>query len=313
MTEDTTLPDRQQRLEPGTLWQRIVTQTEYALQQGALLSIPTHYEYVEQQGVRFLVRILANLVRKEVAKQQQDQISTASGKPFDPFLPYEEDLFVAHLSPTHVCLLNKFNVVEHHSLIITKAFEDQEQLLTLADLEAMWMGLAEVDGLAFYNGGKLAGASQQHKHLQLIPFPMTPEGVSVPIATLLPPDTPPETIVSLAGLPFVHAYTRLPQNLSNTPAQAAATTLELYYAMLRSVGLEDGHEAVDNRQSGAYNLLATRDWMLLVPRSQESFEEIPVNSLGFAGTLLVRNPAQLEFLKQLSPMQLLCQVGLPQS
>ena len=30
----------------------------------------------------------------------------------NPFLPYEEALWVGHLSPTHTLLLNKFNVVE---------------------------------------------------------------------------------------------------------------------------------------------------------------------------------------------------------
>ena len=29
--------------------------------------------------------------------------------------------------------------------------------------------LAEVEGLAFFNGGTVAGASQPHKHLQVVP------------------------------------------------------------------------------------------------------------------------------------------------
>lgn len=39
----------------------------------------------------------------------------SDGKPkawVNPFLPYEEALWVAHLSPSHTLLLNKFNVVE---------------------------------------------------------------------------------------------------------------------------------------------------------------------------------------------------------
>lgn len=297
------------KLEAGTLWQRIVAQTEYALQCGALLSIPTAYEFVEQEGVRFLVRMLANLVRKEAAKKEQDRVTATSGKEFNPFLPYETDLFVADLSETHLCLLNKYNVVDHHILIITRDFEEQESLLTLADFEAMAVCLAEMNGLAFYNGGKVAGASQRHKHLQLVPFPLLPDGECIPISSLL--QFPLEDkITTLPALPFVHAFTSLDVDWVNAPTIAAQIALDRYYALLHAVGLQTDKKAPDQKQPGAYNLLTTREWMLLVPRSQESFENIPVNSLGFAGTLLVRNQEQMQFLKQLGPMNLLSQVGI---
>ena len=41
-----------------------------------------------------------------------------------------------------------------------------------ADFDALARGLAAIDGLAFYNGGTVAGASQPHKHLQLVPVPL---------------------------------------------------------------------------------------------------------------------------------------------
>ena len=88
------------------------------------------------------------------------------GRHFDPFLPYEPEMFVADISPTHVCLLNKFNVIDHHLLVVTRAFEEQDAAINAADFAALWACMAEVDGLAFYNAGKLAGASQRHKHLQ---------------------------------------------------------------------------------------------------------------------------------------------------
>jgi sulfate adenylyltransferase (ADP) / ATP adenylyltransferase len=43
---------------------------------------------------------------------------------------------VAHLSPTHVCLLNKFNVVAHHVLVVTREFEQQTSPLNAADFDA---------------------------------------------------------------------------------------------------------------------------------------------------------------------------------
>jgi ATP adenylyltransferase len=51
--------------------------------------------------------------------------------------------------------------------------------------------------------------------------------------------------------------------------------------------------------------------MLLVPRSREFFNSISINSLGFAGALLVRNGEQMDILKKLGPMTALKSVALP--
>ena len=39
----------------------------------------------------------------------------------DPFDPHEEALFVQTLGTGHKLLLNKYNVVEHHCLVVTKS------------------------------------------------------------------------------------------------------------------------------------------------------------------------------------------------
>ncbi|HYW22066.1 MAG TPA: DUF4922 domain-containing protein [Nodularia sp. (in: cyanobacteria)] len=288
-------------LKPGCLWKSIKEQSEKALQCGALLSIATDFEFVEQNGIKFLVRILSNLTRKDTAKQQQKNKT-------NPFLPYEKDLFVADISQTHVCLLNKFNVVDYHLLIVTRAFQEQEELLTLSDFAAMWACFAEFEGLAFYNGGKNAGASQPHKHLQLVPLPLTPSGLQIPMEPLLTSVQFADSVTTIPELPFVHALVKLDPSWTNSPLTAAAATLELYQSLLSAVGLE---AIDDNRQSGAYNLLATREWMLIVPRSHENFEAISVNSLGFAGALLVRNEQQMQFIKEQGPMTILKNVALP--
>ena len=290
-------------LKPGTLWQQVVDRTSHALKCGALLTIPTDYEFVEQNGVKFLVRILSNLDRKYQAKKKQDR-DTATGKDFNPFLPYEEDLFVADISDTHVCILNKFNVVDYHLLIVTRAFEEQESLLTLPDFAAMWAVLNEFEGLAFYNAGKNAGASQRHKHLQVAPLPLAPKGAQIPIEPLLASAKFQDSLGTIPDLPFKNAIARLDPQLAS-PLKAAQVTLECYYNLLRVLGLLG-----ENGQLGAYNLLATPKWMLIVPRSQESFEAIAVNSLGFAGTLLVRNAQQMQLIKDLHPLNVLTNVAV---
>ena len=294
-------------LKPGTLSTRVKEQTQHGLECGALQSISTDYEFVEENGVNFLVRILSNLVSKDEAKKKQDK-AAKKGKDFNPFLPYEEDLFVADISPTHLCLLNKFNVVENHLLIVTREFEEQESLLNWQDFQAMWACLAEIDGLVFYNGGKIAGASQRHKHLQLVPTPLAPnQQESIPIAPLFASAVFNGDVGKVPDLPFVHGFCRFDADIINSPNHAAQITLELYYKLLKAVGLLS--KDTDNN-SIAYNFLATREWMFIVPRSQEHFESISVNSLGFAGALLVRNQQQMQMLKDYKPMGILKQVGV---
>lgn len=293
-------------LEPGTLWTKICHQTQHGLNCGALKPIATQHEWVEHDQIRFLVRILDNLVRKEKAQVKQKQ---RSDKPFNPFLPYEEDLFVTHISDTHLCLLNKFNVVDHHSLIVTRAFEAQECWLNQLDFEALWACLREIDGLAFYNGGKNAGASQRHKHLQLVPLPMVPEegGQALPIETAIASAQFTAAIGIAPQLPFCHGIMHLAVNPDDSLATCATQTLVTYHRLLAAIGLPFAGET----QTGAYNLLMTRRWMMLIPRSQEDYQSIPINALGFAGSFLVKNAEQMARLKQLKPLNLLSAVGLP--
>lgn len=288
-------------LEKGTLWHRVVRTTEHALTSGALRSFPTVHAFIEDGGVRFFVRVLASLREKSVARTKQD---------LDPFLPPEQDLTVADITDTHVAVLNKFNVVDHHLLIVTRHFEDQDSLLTLLDLEALWLCMAEYDGLGFYNGGREAGASQQHKHLQMVPLPLAPAGPPVPIAPLLQGLGQIAAPGTIPAFSFLHSYVRLRPNIADTPREAAIETFELYTAMLKSVGMNAPGTSPLTRQSQPYCFIVTREWMLLVPRSREHIEDISLNSLAFAGSFFVWSDQQLDRLKAVGPMHALTAVTL---
>lgn len=83
--------------------------------------------------------------------------------------------------------------------------------------------------------------------------------------------------------------------------------LDCYYSLLSAVELEkDDNSKV---QSSPYNLLITQKWMLIVPRVQESFASISINSLGFAGSLFVRDRQQIKLLEEITPMEILAKVA----
>jgi sulfate adenylyltransferase (ADP) / ATP adenylyltransferase len=298
------------RFDPGTLLAKVQARTTYAMQCGAIHTIPTHTELVEQGGVHFLIRIVSNLSRKVQAKADLQRPVMAGYTNDNPFLPYDRDLFVADISDTHVCLLNKFNVLDHHILMVTRSFQVQESLLTLNDFEALLMCLAEFEGLIFYNAGEAAGASQRHKHLQMVPLPLTAEVPRMPIEPLLNTARFAGTMGFVPGLPFMHVLVRLDPEWMASPGKGAQELLRQYLAMLRAVGLSGSGEGEVAMHPGPYNLLVTRQWMFLVPRSTECFEGISVNALGFAGGLLVKDELQLNLLKTVGPMTALQRVAI---
>jgi ATP adenylyltransferase len=280
------------------------------MQCGAIHTIPTHSELVEQGGVKFLIRIVSNLARKVQAKADLQRPDMAGNTNDNPFLPYDQDLFVADISDTHVCLLNKFNVLDHHILMVTRSFQEQESLLTLNDFEALLMCLAEFDGLVFYNAGEAAGASQRHKHLQMVPLPLTAEVPQIPIVPLLSTARFEGAMGFVPGLPFLHVLTRMDHEWIASPRKGAQALLQQYLDMLRTVGLSGGGAGGETMHPGPYNLLVTREWMFLVPRSTECFEGISVNALGFAGGFLVKDEPQLNLLKTFGPMTALQRVAI---
>ena len=296
------------RLQPGTLWPAILRQTEHALRCGALRPIETIQTLLEERGIRFLVRQVSSLARKEETRQAR-KVEVGACSAVNPFLPYDPELFVADLSDTHVALLNKFNVIDHHLLIVTRCFKPQEALLEFADFVALAACMAEFDGLGFYNGGAQSGASQRHKHLQIVPRTLGESAPPLPIEAVFRPGGMEGSIGTVPGLPFLHAFARL-EPAPAASRHAAHAAFDCYHALLEATGLRAVEVNGELHQSAPYNLLVTRQWMLLVPRYSESVEGISVNALGFAGSLFVRDAAQMEVIKRLGPMSVLQRVAV---
>jgi ATP adenylyltransferase len=155
------MADQESQLTPGTLHASLLERTATARRGGAIQFLPTTLEVIEQDSIQFQVRVLESPATEAIAEASRSQVTA---------FPYDQDLFVSSISATHVALLNKFSVFEHHLLIATNAFEAQRCQLTQKDCEALLIGLTEMDALACYNAGQVAGASKSHKHLQLVPL-----------------------------------------------------------------------------------------------------------------------------------------------
>jgi ATP adenylyltransferase len=243
-------------------------------------------EYVEDAGVEFVVRIPTKFPPGENAA---GRTGAAPRLPANPFASPDPALVVADLTPTHIALLNKFSVLHGHLLVVTREFQDQRSLLDPRDFEALAICMRDAEVLAFYNGGAEAGASQSHKHLQVVTLPLSPRH-SIPMDALLAAGTD--------RLPFRHAFTRLAAGQSGRPGEMLASYRELH----RAAGLQAPQP---------YNLLVTHEWMLVVPRSRDRFEGISVNSLAFAGSFFVRDAKHAHALAAAGPMSVLKSVAMP--
>lgn len=283
------------------LWQTVIATTLSALDCGALQSIPSycveHKESLNDTDITFQIRVVENLTRKSNEMKRRAEQTTAA-EDFDPFLPYDPNLYIGELTNHYRCLLNKFNVMEHHILMVTNRFVTQLEPLNRHDFLAVQLCLQARDGLVFYNGGSAAGASITHKHLQMVPLPLT-HTTPFPFHNLFSKLALSAWQLLSSQLPLTHLVTTTA--FGGDPLNCAESNWEKYHRITEKMQLLPGEDGL----APPHNLLMTRDFLWVVPRSCERHRGLSVNALGFAGTLLVKDDQQLQELQQIGCLPLL--------
>jgi len=264
--------------------------SQRALARGALVPLAT--ERVEQLGQGpFVLRRLLSATPKH--------LRSAGPKP-NPFLPWDPDLEVERLGETHLVLLNKYPVQEGHLLLITQRWAPQAGWLDSGD----WNALHQIDqdspGLWFFNSCAAAGASQPHRHLQLLP--RGPEQLACPLQPWM------EAQLAGEGPAWPWRY-RLSRRRGQGEADGAVELEQLYRQHLQE--LELGEPQRDPAPRRPYNLLIGPDWVLTVERVQEHWAGFSINALGFAGYLLITQGSDLDWLQRHGPWELLQAVAAP--
>lgn len=288
--------------ETGLSLSRIRAVGRQALAQGALCPIGTQTLEIEERGIPFAVRVLSGLQHKVAAdRAQRDRLQ--AGEQANPFLPYEPALHVADVGDSHVCILNKYNVVDDHLLLITRGFEAQSQGLTPSDCQALASCNRRLEGFWFYNSAPEAGASQGHKHIQFIPWETAGVARGLPVAPLIEPHLSAGR-VRQADYPCRNAVVGLSPGVSLSPEEEGELLHRAYSQAMDALDLW-----VEGGGTRPHNVVLTPEWLLVVPRTRCVWEGFGVNALGFAGTLLVREPGQLPHLRELGIGRLLAAVA----
>ncbi|GAA6001801.1 hypothetical protein JCM10207_002327 [Rhodosporidiobolus poonsookiae] len=319
---------------------KIKQQYTHALGNGSLLF--TDSEIVElddeETGIPFEVRFAPALAKKPERKEDEPE-AKKEDKPADVFAPpYQPDLFVAEdvvqedaqdAGEGFAILLNKFCVTPRHFLLVTKEFVKQTTPLSPTELYATWSILKQLGSrekhLAFFNCGANSGASQPHKHLQFIPLS---NGVA-PYDAFIDANKPKNT-KSPFQLPLPYAnFTALidppPSGLAGDVAahlgERFLSCLDLMIDHLRRLSEEDSPSGDGAAPSPSfrlsdlsYNVLITQSYVHLVPRRQEKYltpsgRAVSINSLGFAGMVLVKEQEALDEIKQVGVLEVLKAVG----
>ncbi|KAJ2229905.1 bifunctional AP-4-A phosphorylase/ADP sulfurylase [Coemansia sp. RSA 1722] len=268
-----------------------------AVAEGALLFTESTVSLRPEQGVEFEVRYVPALAKKPSSKPKEKQMSNGF---VNPFLPYDPRLHVKCLGNSHQLLMNKYCVVPHHLLITTAEFRQQGEPLNESDFAAV---LETTSGLSrpqivFYNSGEESGASQPHKHLQVLPMP---EYFTAPPSERIWRRSHPEpsSVFVSGNLPFAHFGISIDTN-SSTSADIATA----YSAALTHLTAVYGNDA-------SYNMIMTPTALMLFPRKLSSWQGISINSLGFAGLVLCKTTEELDMVNNTGVLTILSNVGYP--
>ncbi|KAJ1822416.1 bifunctional AP-4-A phosphorylase/ADP sulfurylase [Coemansia sp. RSA 2671] len=269
-----------------------------AVAEGALLFSESVVYSQHELGVDFEVRYVPALAKRPNSKPSEKQ---ARANFVNPFLPFDPRLHVAGIGSTHQLLLNKYCVAPNHLLITTSEFKQQGEPLTMSDFAAVTDTIGDLSQahIVFYNSGEESGASQPHKHLQLLPMPdtmTTPPTVSIWLQS-----APKEgQVCSSSDLPFANFGCRLAPDTALSPKGLHAAYSAALQRLLASYG-----------DSVSYNMVLTPLALVLFPRARSGWQGVSINSLGMAGLVLCKSIEEMDLVKSSGALGILSQVGFP--
>ncbi|KAG1865810.1 ATP adenylyltransferase [Suillus subalutaceus] len=291
---------------------------ETAQSSGDLFFFPSEVSKHEEIGIEWEIRLCTALQKKPVPAGEagiapSNQIDETS-KNSDPFAPpYVPNLHVGDLrdessEAEYGVLLNKYSVVPHHFLLVTKEFMPQTSPLMPHDLVQTYLLLlaarkAHKNYFAFYNCGSNSGASQSHKHIQFIEV----EDDGPPIERLakaanLEVSGKP---FSLSSVPYANHVYRLPALSNGASPEQLEQVLFLPFLSLLDLVISTVRHAPDYPPgTPSYNVILTLEHMHLIPRRWETYTlgesgaTLSINSLGFAGMLMVKSESECQALEQ---------------
>ncbi|CCH45408.1 5',5'''-P-1,P-4-tetraphosphate phosphorylase 2 [Wickerhamomyces ciferrii] len=304
---------------PENFSQLVHEKYQQALSTGDVVFQESTNHYIEDNDVQFVITHAPGLAKKPTQEKAPEQEQREEG--FNPFLNPDPKLTVlsGFGNGEFNILLNKYPITENHLLLTTTEFKSQNSPLSPRELIASIKILDQLEKsstknekfFGFYNCGENSGASQPHKHLQFLKFPDNFN----PFVNGLTSNVEPFLATSIKeplqskDLPFAHFA---------LPLKKKADELfdEEYLALAFSGLLQRALTILrDTELPIAYNVVFTKKWIYLVPRSKAYYEveqgKLGLNAAGFIGLILAKNEELLKLIQNDGPTKILSELGFP--
>ncbi|KAK6080281.1 putative bis(5'-nucleosyl)-tetraphosphatase [Seiridium cupressi] len=293
---------------PANLPSLVKTAFAKAKASGDLTYYPTQVALLPLNStIQFQLRFSPSLASKPKgpplpSKPTESGDSAPKPKPFNPFENPLPSMTVAQLPPSHALVLNKFAIVPEHFILITKTAKPQTHLLEQGDVAAAHACVRAYSDqgqelFVFFNSGEHSGASQPHRHLQLLPVEQMRQGLE---------QTDNGSLWSVLAeavhaqqqhrdLPFAVLSEGISPDVS--PEELHAKYVSLYKRAAKLV-LPGEDVDVDGEARFSYNMAMTSKAIVLCPRLTEGapiknkdgkeIGSIALNGTLLAGTALVK-------------------------
>ncbi len=277
-------------MKSESIWSKALEISKEAVSSGAVIPLNTIKYKSSEKFCDYELRFLKSPIPKYLIEY---------GPKNNPFIPWDSRLQIQDINNRHTLILNKYPVQLGHMLLITNSWKPQNGWLDEYDFEAIQKVDNDTTGLWFFNSSNEAGASQPHRHFQLLPRHSN-ESVCPRykwFCSLLNNNNEMKSLIS-------HCISIRPRNKNKE-----SNTNDLfnsYKSMINEMNL--GEIDLINKPLKPYNLLITSEWIALITRKKDRSNGFSLNALGFAGYFLATKKSYVDTLIKYGPDKILMDV-----
>ena len=269
------------------IWSKALEISRKAIDCGALIPLETIKHKSNEVCFDYELRFLKSPIPKYLVEY---------GPKRNPFIPWDTRLEIQTINDKHTLILNKYPVQIGHMLLITNNWKPQNGWLNIEDFEAIRNVDNDTTGLWFFNSSKEAGASQPHRHFQLLPRHIH-ESICPRyewFCSLLNNKKDNNSLIS-------HCISIKPRNKNKD--SDSNDLFNSYKSMIDELHL--GEIDLINKPLKPYNILITSEWIALIKRKIDRSNGFSINALGFAGYFLGSKKSDVNTLMKFGPERIL--------
>jgi ATP adenylyltransferase len=242
-----------------------------------------------------------------VLKDSKDGISDAVAQkdvvrfgPGSDLANSDPGLLVTTIRNTHLLIISVFR--PQLLLLTCDSYRRQHEPLDVDEFAAVCTVLATLASPHFviYNCSPEAGASREHKHLQILPRPVR-----------LFPDIP-DFVTEI--IPYRY-FLRYLSDIDLKDPSSYTKLFEIYRLLLAEAKEKTPREGFRDNDPNyfSHNVALVAEWIIVIPRRSNNFEGVTANAAGMMGSVWLTHEAQLDRWKDVGPARVLSGLGIPRN